>query len=135
MSMSLIFFACTDMSSRPHGRGMRGGHHQHQHHGGYGHRGGQWMHKGGNRGNRSDYHHQHNHGGGRSPRPGMRHADPEKLLASLGPDAQLALTTAIINTVLKTSVSGTETFLVLNVIRCLFHAVKNLKLCIKFVIW
>ncbi|KAK8396009.1 hypothetical protein O3P69_005235 [Scylla paramamosain] len=93
------------MSSRPHGRGMRGGHHphQHQHHGGYGHRGGQWMHKGGNRGNRSDYHHQHNHGGGRSPRPGMRHADPEKLLASLGPDAQLALTTAIINSVLKTS--------------------------------
>lgn len=90
------------MSSRPHGRGMRGHHHHHQ--GGYGHRGGHWIPKGGNRGNRSDYHHQHNHGG-RSPRPGMRHADPEKLLASLGPDAQLALTTAIINSVLKSSVS------------------------------
>lgn len=79
---------------------MRGGHH---HQGGYGHHGGgHWVQRGGNRGNRSDYHHQqHNHGGGRSSRPGMRHTDPEKLLASLGPDAQLALTTAIINTVLK----------------------------------
>ncbi|KAK4317656.1 hypothetical protein Pmani_011278 [Petrolisthes manimaculis] len=47
--------------------------------------------------------------GGRSPRPAPRpgpthrRSDPEKLLAALGPDAQLALTTALINTVLKTS--------------------------------
>ncbi|KAK8727780.1 hypothetical protein OTU49_009453 [Cherax quadricarinatus] len=86
------------MSSRAHGRGHRG----------IGARigyvprgGGHWTGRGGQRGGRSDYY-PSNHGG-RSPRPFQRQADPEKLLASLGPDAQLALTTAIINSVLKTS--------------------------------
>lgn len=91
------------MSSRPHGRGMRGGGPR----GGYGPRGGggQWpSHRGGHRGGRAEYYHQNY--GGRSPRPSQRQPDPEKLLASLGPDAQLALTTAIINSVLKSSVSN-----------------------------
>ncbi|XP_071518449.1 uncharacterized protein [Panulirus ornatus] len=88
------------MSSRPPGRGMRGGAPR----GGYGPRGGggQWpSHRGGHRGGRAEYYHQNY--GGRSPRPSQRQPDPEKLLASLGPDAQLALTTAIINSVLKNS--------------------------------
>ncbi|XP_037802933.1 uncharacterized protein LOC119597435 isoform X2 [Penaeus monodon] len=92
------------MSSRSRGRGHRG-----SGRGGYGHRGGgNW---GGNRGGhrgagggggRMDYYHHHHHHGGRSPHPSQRQHDPEKLLASLGPEAQLALTTAIINSVLKT---------------------------------
>ncbi|XP_064086692.1 sarcoplasmic reticulum histidine-rich calcium-binding protein-like isoform X2 [Macrobrachium nipponense] len=54
---------------------------------------------GGHRGGRPDYYHGRRKS--RSPPPRQRH-DHGKLLANLGPEAQLALTTALINSVLKT---------------------------------
>ena len=101
------------------GGGMRGGYgggHGHSHGGGQGR--GHWDRDrggrgrggyrgrgrgggggGGHRGGRPEFYHGRH--GSRSPPPRQRH-DPEKILANLGPEAQLALTTAIINSVLKT---------------------------------
>ncbi|KAK7076738.1 hypothetical protein SK128_005363 [Halocaridina rubra] len=87
------------------GGGMRGGFggggHWERGHSGRGGRGGRGFHGrgrgGGHRGGRPDFYQ-----GRRSSRsPPPRHNDPEKLLANLAPEAQIALTTAIINSVLK----------------------------------
>lgn len=87
------------MPARPRGRGFRGGrgnygNHWMGHRGGTSRGGGRGM---GHRGGRID----HYRGKREMHNPHHRPHNPEKLLSSLGPEAQLALTTAIINTVLK----------------------------------
>ncbi|XP_068243029.1 glutamic acid-rich protein-like [Palaemon carinicauda] len=92
------------MPARPRGRGFRGGGRSNYGNHWMGHRGGNS--RGGGRG-MGHYGGRPDHFRGRRDmhNPHRGH-DPEKLLSSLGPEAQLALTTAIINTVLKNDGRG-----------------------------